>query len=80
VRLPRDLSGTELIKALRRLGYEVSRSHGSHFRLTTNVRGEHHLTVPNHDSLRVGTLNSLINDVAGHHNLSREEVLRLLFV
>ena len=35
MRLPRDLSGQELARALRRLGYEVTRQRGSHIRVTT---------------------------------------------
>lgn len=32
MKLPRDLSGQDLVKALRRLGYEVSHQTGSHIR------------------------------------------------
>jgi len=35
MRLPRDLSGKDLIKALDKLGYEVTRQSGSHIRLST---------------------------------------------
>ena len=34
-RLPRDISGRDLARALRRYGYEVTRESGSHMRLTT---------------------------------------------
>jgi predicted RNA binding protein YcfA (HicA-like mRNA interferase family) len=46
VKLPRDVSGRELAKALTVLGYRVTRETGSHMRLTTLLGGEHHLTVP----------------------------------
>ncbi len=46
MRLPRDLSGEELANRLRALGYEVTRQTGSHLRLTTQVEGQHHVTVP----------------------------------
>jgi len=49
VRMPRDVSGADLVKALERLGYRPTRQTGSHLRLTTTVNGEHHITVPNHD-------------------------------
>jgi predicted RNA binding protein YcfA (HicA-like mRNA interferase family) len=52
---PRDLSGPELAKLLRAVGYEITRQTGSHLRLTTRERGEHHVTVPNHSPLKVGT-------------------------
>lgn len=45
MRLPRDLSGRELAKALRAFGYESTRQSGSHMRLTTSQMGEHHVTV-----------------------------------
>lgn len=56
MKLPRDLSGRDLSKALRKLGYEITRQTGSHIRLTTQRKGEHHLTIPDHASLKVGTL------------------------
>jgi predicted RNA binding protein YcfA (HicA-like mRNA interferase family) len=34
MRIPRDLSGADLVKRLSRLGYEVTRQTGSHIRLT----------------------------------------------
>src|SRR5574337_2155823 len=65
MRLPRDLSGDDLIRRLGRLGYAVSRQTGSHVRLTVrDARGEHHITVPRHDPLRVGTLAAIIGAVA----------------
>jgi predicted RNA binding protein YcfA (HicA-like mRNA interferase family) len=46
MRLPRDLAGEELAVLLGRYGYEVTRQTGSHMRLTTTQRGEHHVTIP----------------------------------
>jgi predicted RNA binding protein YcfA (HicA-like mRNA interferase family) len=66
MKLPRDVSGVDLAKRLGRLGYEVTRQTGSHLRLTTRERGQHHVTIPNHDPLRVGTLAGILGDVAGH--------------
>lgn len=79
VRLPRDLSGPELVKALRALGYQVTRQTGSHIRLTTLREGEHHLTVPNHDPLRIGTLANVLSSVAEHFSWTRDELLEKLF-
>lgn len=79
MKLPRDVSGMELAKALRRLGYEISHQTGSHIRLTTNRGGEHHLTVPAHEAIRVGTLSAILRSVSEHHQLSREELLNELF-
>jgi len=76
MRLPRDISGNDLIKALRSFGYSVTRQTGSHIRLTTVENGVHHITVPNHDPLRIGTLASILDDVAAHFNMNRDELMR----
>ncbi len=52
MKLQRDVSGAELVKALRRLGYEVNRQRGSHIRVTTQQDGEHHEVIPNHNPIR----------------------------
>ena len=79
MRLPRDLSGKELAQALKVLGYQVTRQTGSHMRLTTLEHGEHHITIPQHTPLRVGTLAAILADVAAHFELSREALLDRLF-
>lgn len=79
MKLPRDLRGVELAKALEILGYRITRQTGSHIRLTTCVHGEHHLTIPSHDPLKIGTLAAIIADIAAHHGLSRDELLKQLF-
>lgn len=77
-RLPRDLSGAELARLLSRFGYESTRQTGSHLRLTTQRHGEHHLTIPNHASLRVGTLSGLLKDIAEHLGIDRDTLLEQL--
>ena len=79
MKLPRDISGADLAKALKSLGYEVTRQTGSHMRVTTMEGGEHHVTIPQHSPLRVGTLAGILNDVAAHLGLSREELLTRIF-
>ncbi len=79
MRLPRDLSGDDLVRHLKVLGYTVTRQTGSHMRLTTLERGEHHITIPQHKPLRLGTLASILVDVASHFDLSREELSEMLF-
>jgi predicted RNA binding protein YcfA (HicA-like mRNA interferase family) len=79
LRLPRDVSGDELAKALADLGYRVTRQTGSHLRLTTLEGGEHHITIPRHVALRVGTLAGLLGDIAQHFDLAREELVQRLF-
>ena len=79
MRLPRDVSGRQLANLLEALGYSLTRQKGSHMRLTTMNDGEHHVTIPDHDSLRVGTLNSILSDVAIHLGISRDELVEQLF-
>jgi predicted RNA binding protein YcfA (HicA-like mRNA interferase family) len=75
MKLPRDVSGDALAKALRVFGYQVTRQTGSHLRLTTNEGGEHHVTIPRHDPLRIGTFANILDDVAAHFAISRDELL-----
>jgi predicted RNA binding protein YcfA (HicA-like mRNA interferase family) len=77
--IPKDLTGEELIKILAQYGYEITRQKGSHVRLTTTREGKHHITIPNHNPLKVGTINSIINDIADHSGLTKKEVIKDLF-
>lgn len=79
VRLPRDVSGRELARALRQYGYEVTREAGSHMRLTTQQGGEHHVTIPDHANLRIGTLSGIVADVARHLGVDRNALVAALF-
>ena len=78
MRLPRDLTGVELAKALQRFGYVVTRQHGSHLRITTQEGGEHHEVIPNHSPIKIGTLQSVLRNVAAHHRIEVSELLGLL--
>jgi predicted RNA binding protein YcfA (HicA-like mRNA interferase family) len=79
VKLPRDLSGDALAARLAVFGYSPTRQRGDHVRLTTNQGGEHHITIPRHDPLKVGTLAGILADVGEHLGLSREELMNRLF-
>jgi predicted RNA binding protein YcfA (HicA-like mRNA interferase family) len=79
VRLSRDVGGQQLAHLLARYGYQVTRQTGSHLRLTTNQGGEHHITIPRHESLRVGTLSAVLRDVAEHLDMPRSTLIEALF-
>jgi predicted RNA binding protein YcfA (HicA-like mRNA interferase family) len=79
MKLPRDLPSEDLCRALKTLGYEVTRQTGSHMRLTTHLYGEHHVTVPRHGTLRVGTVAAVLSEVAAHFNTTRQELQERLF-
>jgi hypothetical protein len=48
-------------------------------RLSTAKPREHHVTIPRHDALRVGTLASILDDVAAHLEITRDELLGRIF-
>jgi predicted RNA binding protein YcfA (HicA-like mRNA interferase family) len=80
LKLPRDLSGRQLVTHLERLGYQVTHQTGSHVRLTSTAKGyEHRVTVPNHRVLKVGTLSAILSDVAVYLELDREDLAEQLF-
>ena len=44
-------------------------------RLTSTAKGtQHHITIPAHRSLRVGTLSGILTDVASYLDMSKEEL------
>jgi predicted RNA binding protein YcfA (HicA-like mRNA interferase family) len=79
MRIPRDVSGLDLAKRLEKYGYLITRQTGSHLRLTTTKNGEHHLTIPQHKELRVGTISAILTDVADHFSIKRESLIEDLF-
>jgi predicted RNA binding protein YcfA (HicA-like mRNA interferase family) len=79
MKIPRDISGEQLAKLLEKVGYRLTRQTGSHMRLTATVTGEHHLTIPRHKSLRLGTLSGILGDVAQYLKISRDELIRRLW-
>ena len=79
MKLPRDISGNQLIKNLKPLGYFVTRQTGSHIRLSTEQNGQHHITIPQHDPLKIGMLAAILADIAVHFNLSKNELTELIF-
>lgn len=60
MKLPRDIRGDELAQLLNKFGYSITRQTGSHLRLTRILKEEHHITIPKHKNLKIGTLNNII--------------------
>ena len=79
MRIPRDISSRKLTQLLKKFGYQISRQKGSHIRLTTFVEGEHHITIPNHNPIRLGTLSSILFEVADHFKKTKEEIANEIF-
>jgi len=78
MRLPRDVDGPHLVKALSVLGYEATRQKGSHIRVTTLRDGENHEVIPYHHPIKAGTLSSILKRIAAHHGISVEQLLGML--
>jgi predicted RNA binding protein YcfA (HicA-like mRNA interferase family) len=78
VKLPRDLTGAELAAALARVGYIPTRQTGSHVRLTLEGEPEHHVTIPAPKPLKVGTLTSILAEVAQRLQIGRDELIHRL--
>lgn len=79
MKLPRDLGGEELAKLLERYDYRITRQTGSHLRLTSTLKGaEHHVTIPRHKPLKIGTLNNILKDIAAYLEMDKQELIREL--
>lgn len=78
MKLPRNVSGPQLVKALGALGYEITRQKGSHLRVTTQLDGENHEVIPSHHPIKIGTLSSILKHIAAHHRLSVEVLIEML--
>ena len=78
MKIPRDVSASDLIKVLKKFNYLPTRQTGSHIRLTTQQNGEHHITIPNHSPLKIGTLSSILNDVAQHLGIDKNQLIENL--
>ena len=77
MKTPRNLSAQDLIKILNKYSYEVTRQKGSHIRVTRHSdKGDHHVTIPNHDPLRLGTLASILSDVTDNLGISKDDFFK----
>lgn len=75
-KLPRDLSSKDLIKVLQKYyHYEIKRRKSTHIRLCTLLKGEHSITIPDHNPIKVGTLKGILRGVATHLSVSEEEII-----
>jgi len=76
MKIPRDLSGAQLIKVqCRDWGYRTVHQEGSDIILETDTPSHQRLSVPNHSPLRVGTLNSIVRTVSAHKGVERQALL-----
>jgi predicted RNA binding protein YcfA (HicA-like mRNA interferase family) len=75
-KIPRDINGFEFASFLDIYGYVITRQTGSHIRLTSYKMGyEHHVTIPNHKPLKIGTLHSILNEISAYLSISKQEII-----
>lgn len=79
MKLPRDLYGNEFVKLLEKVGYQVQHQTGSHIIVKTTQNGENTQSVPNHKPLKIGTLNSILGEVADHLGMNKQALGEQLF-
>ena len=80
MKLPRDVSADRLIHLLGEYGYSVTRQTGSHIRLSSNYKSStHHITIPHHNPLNIGTLSGIISEIAIYLEMDRADLIDKLF-
>jgi predicted RNA binding protein YcfA (HicA-like mRNA interferase family) len=80
MKIPRDVSGDDLARLLAQFGYAVTRQTGSHMRLTSSSKvSEHHITIPRHSPLKIGTLSAILKEVAAYLEIDRQKLTEELF-
>ena len=71
MKIPRDLSGRELVQILtKNLDYKIIHQRGSHMVLETGKPSQHRITIPDHKALRIGTLLLFPRNFAKQKNLA----------
>jgi len=79
MKIPRDLSGAQLVKILcRDWNYRLVHQEGSHIILETDTPSHQRISVPNHNPIRVGTLNSIVRAISLHKRIDRQQLLENL--
>jgi len=78
MKLPRGVSGDRLVRALTHLGYERVRQKGSHVRLRHTGPPVHVVTIPLHNPIKIGTLHSILSEVARERSITIESIVENL--
>jgi predicted RNA binding protein YcfA (HicA-like mRNA interferase family) len=79
MKLPRNVSGEDLVRFLKKFGYQPTRQTGSHIRLTRITESkELHLTIPAHNPLRIGTLHAILVQASLQTGIELEKLRQML--
>lgn len=80
MKLPRDIDAKGLIKALNKVGYQETRQVGSHIRLSITInKNQFKITIPNHNPIKIGTLNNILKEISNQLSIPKDELLKKLF-
>ena len=79
MKLPRNLPGKSLIQVLcREYGYREVHQVGSHVVLETDSPVHYRIPIPDHNPLRIGTLNAILRAVSRAKGIDKREIVALL--
>ena len=77
--LRKNVNASDLIKFLQQYGYREVRQTGSHIRLVSEYKKhKHKITIPNHKPIKIGTLNSIVNNVAEYVGKEKHAIINEL--
>jgi predicted RNA binding protein YcfA (HicA-like mRNA interferase family) len=75
MKLPRDLSGRVGVAVLvAEFDYRVVHERGSHIVLEIDKPSHKRIAIPDHKSLRLGTLSAILRAVASHKHVERDAI------
>ena len=79
MKIPRDVSGTDLADTLcRRWRYVRVHQVGSDIILETSEPTHQRIAIPDHDPVRLGTLISILRVIAQHKGVTRDAIIATL--
>ncbi len=79
-KIPRNISAGKLVNLLKKYKYKKVRETGSHIRLISTFKDyEHKITIPDHKTIKIGTLNNILDDIANYLKISKGQLVKELF-
>jgi len=76
---PKGYKWRRITKFLERYDFKITRQTGSHMRLTTMIKGEYHITIPKHKSLKIGTLSCILTDISNYLKINKQSLIEKLW-
>lgn len=79
MKIPRNINSDNIIQLLKKYDYKITHQTGSHIRLTSNLEGtKHHIAIPGHKDLKVGTINNILSDISKYLEIEKEILIKNL--